>query len=632
MGSRIGSITILIVIAVIVAAVVVIITRLGLLDSGQPDAAVMVVSLDDGELVLLDRPQSITVTISSGSPIATLELSVDDVNISEVIPPYSEDRGAWIGSFIWTPSRLGFADVKITALDAEGNQSIRQIQVEVTDDEARVEAALRVTVLGISPLQQFPVGASIRLELSATGNQPIERFDMLLNGNLEVSVIPQVDNTGRYAAAIDWQANRAGEFEVTIIAVDAAGQQESQTIPVIIVAPGDAAPSADDDAQQTADTSADEQDSSDAVADGLGRARIDFPTEGQQFTLDSDFELGVQLSARNVSAVASALLYITPVAPNGTLGNSTLIYSSEAAPEGDWSHTVGGVERFINSSGSYELQLVVFGPDDDRYDHRIRIQVIAVADGEQSAESEDEQGDQGDESDTPSTSDEIDIAIVTARQDELEPGTVNVTVTNASTVDIERTDVVITVIDSASGAELASAAVRLEIEPDGTVTIPIDLELAPSEAVQATILLESSIDTNTSNNSFQIELAAPALDDLEQQEQSDQSADSEPAGPAPDLEILDVLSTSDGYVLITIINNGEGPAETFFIVLTDADGAQLEAIGRRGADSQPLAPGATEILTSLEPHSGQITITVFAAGSPDDANPDNNMVVFDLPE
>ena len=63
-----------------------------------------------------------------------------------------------------------------------------------------------------------------------------------------------------------------------------------------------------------------------------------------------------------------------------------------------------------------------------------------------------------------------------------------------------------------------------------------------------------------------------------------------------------------------MINNGDGPAETFFIVISNQAGEQLETITRRATDSQPLVPGGTEILTSLQPHSGVITITVLVGG------------------
>ena len=627
MGSRVGSIAILMVIAGVVAAVVIVISRLDLLDTGEPDAPVMVVSLDEGELVLLNEPQSITVTISSGSPIATLELFVDEASIVSILPAYSADRGAWIGSFVWTPERLGFADVRIVALDDQGDEYVRTIRVEVTDDEARVAAALRVQVLGITPLQQFVAGTVIRLAISATGNQPIERFDMIVNDEHILSVTPLKQDTGEYIAGIDWTANRAGEMEVTIVAVDSAGRQESQTVMVIILSQDGSVPSSGNREEPDEAEPADSDPSSETASDDVGVARIESPNDGERFTFDSDLTIDVELVARNIGAVASALLYLTPVAPDNTLGSSILIHSSEGHEPGNYNERVSDVERWITGSGSYELQLVIFTPEDERYDDRIMIHIVAVADGDR------DQTDELQQDDEPPISDEIDLAIVTARQAEDDRQRLNVSITNESTVDIERTDLVITVIDASDGAELASVAVSIGIESDGLRTIPLDLDLQPGAALEALVLLESVIDTDTANNTLPITLTPPDTQPEQQQtaqQEQDSQTESEPTGPSPDLSFLDVQATSDGYVLLTIINNGAGEAETFSIVITDENGAQLETISRRDGDSEPLAPGATQILTSLQPHSGVVVITLVLGGDASEQDLTNNRITFEV--
>ena len=633
MGSRIGSIAILVVITAVVIAVVFVILRLDLLNTGEPDGPVMVVSLEDGDLLLLNEPLSITVTISSGSPIATLELIVDETQVAEVIPPYSQDRGAWIGSFVWTPERLGFADVRIIALDANGVESMRQIRVEVTDDEARVAAALRITVLGISPLQQFPSGAPIRLEMSATGNQPIERFDMIVDGKHIVSVTPDLDNTGRYSAAIEWTPNQSGEVQVTITAVDVAGRSESQTIPVILVPAGttDAADANGDQSGATDNEDEPDDPAQPAVEDG--QARIASPVDGQRFNLDADFRFDVSLTARGVGTVASALLYMTPIAPDNTLGSSVLIHSSEAHAPGDYDERVANVERWITNSGSYELQLVVFTPENDRYDHRIVIHVVAVA-GDDEQQRDEEGGE-------PSAG--VDLAIVTARQTDDDLGQLNVTITNAGSLDIEQTDVVITVEDAESGRELASAAVTLGIESDDLRTIPLDLDIEAAASLEAIIKLEAAIDQNEDNNTFRIRLSPLDAADAdaqaeeptqppEDQEPADatDTAQPEDAGPSPDLSFLDAQSTNDGYVLMTVINRGDAAAETFTIVISDSAGVELEVISRRAADALPLNPGSSEILTSLQPHSGSITITVVAGGEITERNLTDNTMTLEI--
>ena len=628
MGSRVGSIAILMVIGGIVAAVVIVISRLDLLDTGEPDAPVMVLSIDEGELVLLNEPLSITVTISSGNPITTLELFVDEISIFSTLPAYSADRGTWIGSFVWTPERLGFADIKVVALDDQGVESVRTIKVEVTDDQARVAAALRVQVLGIAPLQRFLSGTEIHIAISATGNQPIERFDMLVNAEFVASVTPVRNEDGQYIAAFIWTPSNTGEVEVTIVAIDASGRQESETIPVLLVPQDGSAPTRE--AQDEAGPEPESDSSAEAATVGVGQARIESPQDGQRFTLDSDLSIDVELAARNVGAVASALLYITPVAPDNTLGSSVLIHSSEGHAPGDYSERITDVERWITSSGSYELQLVVFTPDDERYDDRIMIRVVAVADGG------DDRSDELQQDDEPPAGDQIDLAIVTARQTEDDRQRLNVSIKNQSTVDIERTDVVITVVDARDGAELASAAVTLGIESDALRTIPLDLDLEPAVDVEAFVLLEALVDTDTSNNRLSITLTGPPEDQPErgQDDQADQQESQgqpEPAGPSPDLTFLDVQATNDGYILMTVINSGAGTAETFFIVITDQSGEQLETISRRDGDAQALGPGDTEILTSLQPHSGTVNITVVVGGDSVEEELDNNRITFQIP-
>ena len=637
MGSRIGSIAILLVIAAIVAAVVVVISRLDLLNTGGPDSPVMVVSLDEGELVLLNQPQSVTVTISSGNPIATLELFVDSQSVVSVLPSYSQDRGAWIGTFVWTPTQLGFADVQIVALDDQGVESQRQIRVEVTDDQARVAAALRVQVLGIVPLQQFVSGTSIRFAISATGSQPIERFDMLVNDEHIVSVTPVLDESGDYIARIEWTPGQTGEVQVTIVAVDVAGRRESQTIPVILIPQGGSVVTAEGDDEPQESSTPDQPSDNEQADSGVGTARIESPSDGQQFTLDSDLAIDVELIARNVGTVASALLYITPIAPDNTLGNSVLIHSSEGHGPGDYSELVTDVQRFITSSGSYELQLVVFTPEKDRYDDRIVIRIVAVAD------QDDEQAETDDaDADSAAQSDQIDLVIVTARQVDDDRNRLNVSITNTSSMDIERTDVLVTVINASNGAELASAAVTFEIESAGVRTIPLDLDLIPGITVEARVLIEAAVDTNTNNNEFLITLQGPEESGTEDSQDS-QTSEADPhdeqqeetvnpdPGPAPDLTFLDAQATSDGYVLLTVINNGDAPAESFFITIADQSGAQLEVITRRDADAQPLVAGSAEILTSLQPHSGTLTISVVAVGDTPEVNTADNEMTLEIP-
>ncbi len=639
MGSRIGSIAIFVVISGIVAAVAVLILTLDVLNSNEPNAPLVVISVDDGELVLLEDPQSITVTISSGNPVATLELFVDGQSLVSVLPAYSADRGAYIGTFVWTPTRLGFAELRIVALDAEGVETERQIRVEVTDDQARVAAALRLQVLGISPLQQIVTGTTVRLAISATGSQPIERFDMLVDGNRVVSVTPAlVDN--EYLANIDWTPGETGEVEVTIVAIDAAGREERQATPVVLVPQGGALPQ-DDAAASSGSQSQTPGSTNGQTSSGIGAAQIDSPTNAARFMLGDDFAFDVEISAPNVT-VSSALLYLTPISPDNTLGNSVLIHSAEG-PADPYAEVVEDIQRWITNSGSYELQLVVFTPEDDRYDDRIVIHVIAEGAADDAAQQQSSADPDSDQPGQEALRDEVDIAIVTARQTADDLRRLNVSITNASDVDIERADVLISVVDAASGVELGSAAVVLSMAPDDLRSIPLDLDLDDGVDVQALIVLESAIDTTSANNTFQVSLSAPGAvgdgsdgqqEDSAQDADTDQPTDTPVQQPAelPDLTFLDTQSTRDGYVLFTVVNQGDGPAESFFVVIADSAETELEVIPRRSADVSPLAAGGVETLASNQPHSGEITMTIVTTGNLAESDTSNNTITMSLDE
>ncbi|MCY3732884.1 MAG: hypothetical protein OXG42_01255, partial [Chloroflexi bacterium] len=451
-----------------------------------------------------------------------------------------------------------------------------------------------------------------------------------VNGEFQASITPVRNEDGQYIAAFFWTHDQPGEVEVTIVAIDVSGRRESKTIPVILISQDGSAPTSAPDDQAEEGPPADSNPSADPESDGVGVARIESPQDGQRFTLDSDLSIDVELAARNVGAVASALLYITPVAPDNTLGSSVLIHSSEGHAPGDYSERIADIERWITSSGSYELQLVVFTPDDERYDDRIMIHIVAVADRD------DERSEGPQQDDDPPTSDDIDLAIVTARQAEDDRQRLNVSITNQSTLDIEQIDVVLTVVDARDGAELASAAVTLGIESDALRTIPLDLDLEPGVDVEAFVLLEALADTDTSNNRLSITLTAPSEDQPEregeqQTDQQESQGQPESAGPSPDLTFLDVQATNDGYILMTVINNGAGTAETFFIVITDQSGEQLETISRRDGDAQSLGPGETQILTSLQPHSGTVDITVVVGGESVEQELEDNRITFQIP-
>ena len=646
MGSRFGSIAILIIIAAIIGAAGVIIYRLGLLGGDDGDAPPVVVSIEDGALLLLGEPQNLTVSVASGTPITTINLLVDGSILAEAIPVYSADRGAYIGSLVWTPQQLGFADLQIVAVDEQGREAVRSLRVEVTDDDARIAAALRLEVLGLAPNQQLIAGEAIRIALRASGAQAIARFEMLVDGELEATIPPLLGADGAYVASIDWTPFQTGAVEVEFRVFDAADRTESRVLRVTILEPGSVpgTPSTDAGAEPQDDGDASPSDAGvrDAVSvdttSGEPAALIVEPVDGDDFRLTPDLAIDVVLRTQNTGPLASVLLYVTPVAPDGTLGRSNLMFSAaDTLPTtGEYSETVGGLERWITGAGRYELQLVVFAADERRFDHRIVIRVIQDSETD-SGEEADEAGEEAEEADNDEEGmEDVDLALIDAVQPEQNPERINVSIRNLGSDAVERARVRISLTDSSDGAVISEALVTLSLEPNETANIPLDFNL--DHEINALVVLESSVDSDTSNNTLQVMLSAPAVEEQEAEpaEEAEEAEQAEPAEqeeqepetddePQPDLAFHEVVFNDGGYALITIVNQGDAPVSNIRISVRAHDGSEIERIVR-APSAQPLPPDAAEILVSASPLDGLITFVLDPDDEVAEADETNNLV------
>ncbi len=139
MGSRIGSLIVLIALAAIVLVAVLLVTRFaGDSDAEQP---VILVSLINDQPVLLGQPLEVEVSVRSGEPITIFTLIVDGVIVTQATPIADYDQGRYTAVLFWTPEALGFAALRIVATDTAGAQPETSIRVDVTDDAQRVDQA-----------------------------------------------------------------------------------------------------------------------------------------------------------------------------------------------------------------------------------------------------------------------------------------------------------------------------------------------------------------------------------------------------------------------------------------------------------------------------------------------------------
>ena len=139
MGSRIGSLIVLLALGGIVAVAVILVLRFSG-DSETQQPAVFV-SLAEDQPVLLGQPLEIEVRAQGGNPISILTLLIDGQIITQATPIFDPDQGRYSATLFWTPTTLGFAALRIIATDTTGAQTEVARRLDVTDDADRVARA-----------------------------------------------------------------------------------------------------------------------------------------------------------------------------------------------------------------------------------------------------------------------------------------------------------------------------------------------------------------------------------------------------------------------------------------------------------------------------------------------------------
>ena len=195
----------------------------------------------------------------------------------------------------------------------------------------------------------------------------------------------------------------------------------------------------------------------------------------------------------------------------------------------------------------------------------------------------------------------------------------------------ERVEVDISLIRSRDASLLALSAALLTLEPDQRANI--SLEVVVDEPTEALIVLESDVDEDSTNNTFEIVLSPTvASEEEQQQEEQEQEEETEEDEPAeaeaeelPDLAFLEARFTDDGFALLTVVNAGEGAAGDFVINVVGEDGVVLETI-ERGASAAPLASRDSEILAGSVAHSGTVVILLDPNDTTAESNESNNLI------
>ena len=515
MGSRLGSLIVLVALGVIVAVAAVLVSRFS--GGSDGDLTTLVVSLVQDQPVLLGEPLEVEVRARSGVPISIVALLVEGIIVNQATPVYDNEQGRYTAVLFWKPEALGFASLRIVVTDIDGTQTEIAVRVDVTDDTARVAQAQQA---------------------SQRAGQSVASTSASASGGATVTSGAQNGTASSGAAATTQQAPPP------------AG----------------------------------------------GAARILSPADGTEYELGSGQPFDVEIETSGTGPLSSVLFYVTPVLADGSFGRSQLAHSAtpDVSATGSYREVVRGVEVWFADARSYDLQLVALTADQRRLEDLIRITVRGAAPAADDELKPDEESDEMQEDDETAASESADLAILTARQDE---DGLLVTVINTGSSVAERVEVDISLIRSRDASLLALSAALLTLEPDQRANIP--LEVVVDEETEALIVLESDVDEDSTNNTFEIVLSPTAASEEqeeapaeEEDEEVEEAAEEEEAEgeELPDLAFLEARFTDDGFALLTVVNAGAGAAGDFVINVVGEDGVVLETIERgRRRRRWPLA-------------------------------------------
>ena len=574
-------------------------------NGAAPAAPVITASLDDGDSVLLNQQIQLRVEASSGNPVTSAQLFVDGASVAVDTPYYSDARGLYIAGFAWTPDALGRADLRIVLGDDRDVSTEHLIRVDVTDDPSRVNSALRLSIVGIEPLQNVYLGQPIRLRASAQSDEPVTRFVILVNGAEAAAAEASINDQGVYSAALEWTPAVLGAADIQIRAISASGGIPPRELTVsVIEPPADfAAAAAADDAEESQ-----EEAEAEATADGepAAYARILSPGHQTRITYAEGDRIDLEIAARGTGPLSIVNVYITPIDDLGNLGRSEQIWQRTGTlpPGGEFADTVRNIERLLSGYGWYQFEIVAFTTAGQRFDHRIDLHFVQPAAGPAAEFAEDElaQEDPDEEAGGINRTDLSIVSVAVARDGR----GIEVSVINSGAIDRASVPITITIRDAANGALLARHEEDYELSVGQVVAVR--LPVAVDQPRDLLVELDADYDIQPDGNSVTTTLQPPD-------------------GELTDLAVADALLSDDGLLIITVVNVGTRPVDDYAVLLASSGGDGLREFASRPDPASPLAPGRAEVLFSALPHQPPIQITLDPRGEIDQ-NPDNNRLTF----
>ena len=568
MGSRVGSILVFAALAVIVTVAVVLVLRFS--GDSEADQPVMVISLIDDQPVLLGQPLAVDVRARSGEPISIFALLVDGVIATQAIAIDNADQGLYSATLFWTPTVLGFANLRVVATDTAGTQTELAVRVDVTDDAQRVaqaeaaRAGQQPQSDGTQPASPSAEdeGAAEEGEETPTEETPSEQ-EQEAAGNGTARILSPEDGT-RY------ELGSETPLDVTI---ETSGTGALSSV-LLYVTP--------------------------VLADGsFGRSQLAHSANPDVTATGGVYRETVPGIERRFPRAGAYDLQLVALTPEQrrfedfvrvTVVGGTA--DDEASEDGEEPDGELQEEADADEGALADLAILTVRQDDSG------IAVTIINNGDTSAERV-----------------AVEISLIRARDASL------LASANALlTLDPEQR---VSVPVEVTVAEPTNAFVVLGLDSDADQTNnTFEVALAASQAVGG----DDEADDEASDELGEEDDAEEPPTD---QEDSTQAAP--PPAERADLTFLEARFTDDGYALLTVINAGEAAAAEFIIQITTENGELLETISR-GDGATALAAGRSEILAGNAPHSGPVVIILDPNDTTAESDESNNRIRLEVGE
>ena len=488
MTSRLGSIIVAAFLGSLALLAVLAIVVLTDDESLGDDSAIVVPNLQDGDVVLLGEPTEILITVRADEAVTGVSLLEDGRTIvRDALPVPDEGQSTFSAALTWVPERLGFVTLTIRTLTESGEETDREIRVEVTDDTSRIAQDFQVSIRSPLPGDQVAVDTVIAVVAQTRSAEPIAVFILEVGGVRVDETVARETAVGESSGILAWTPRELGPTTLTVVARTASGEEDPASVSVEVVTQAEAALAAD--ATQDTEESADDSDT-DATL-GSGQLVIQNPANATEFAFTDELAIDVSIVAIDTDPLVTIELYV----------NTVLFANVEPQRLADGSYRLT-VPFQPSEPGIYRLEVVAISESNRRYDDVVDIAVSGEGTAPGEADPDEE---------TVADLPDLTPTSVTVGEN----NAVVVTIANRGTIPIVSTPILVSVIRAADSILLDEASVVLTIPAGSSRTIPLPVFL--SEAIDVTVVVDTGAsvqEADETNNALTSAFAPTSRPDL----------------------------------------------------------------------------------------------------------------------